>query len=185
MGCGSSQTQDLTKSENNTNAEGLNPKESEAPQGRSAPPPAQTNGISINIGEKTNTQQTAKLTTEHMMIPSLTLSMHGGQAMTVGQDFLTDAQVMICAPSKNVIKFTATGDGKIILVAFAPRVFPLTSITEVIEQAEGEGEVTLEVTSTSINGFIVAVGSEGREISLAIDGQGKPILSLLHVEPLP
>ena len=101
-------------------------------------------------------------------------------------EFFEDAQIQIQAPKGTKIKVTATSKSQIRLVAFKPDEFPLREMTELLYDSDIQLQ-TCEVIidSPNINGFVLFVASGGQSVDIEINGQGKPILSLTHVDPLP
>ncbi|CAL6003089.1 Conserved_hypothetical protein [Hexamita inflata] len=158
------------------------------PRPKALPPlKAATALPSLNFEVKTDQHNKDQRITEHLMINELELKMHGGSEMNFSQSsFISPAQVQIQAPNGTKIKITAKSKGQVQLVACKPSVFPLVQMTDIV----GSSGIQLQtceliVTSAGIEGFVLLVASSGQMVDLKVDGMGKPILSLTHIDPLP
>ncbi|CAL5985920.1 Conserved_hypothetical protein [Hexamita inflata] len=127
---------------------------------------------------------TPKQTTEHSMTTNLQLKLSANSVTdSKKREFYGDNQILVCSPTDAMVKISAKGS-RIGLVILGPKEFPLKEETEVWEKSEMGSAVSVTVKSRGIEGFTVFVVGEGHA-EVDFDGMGKPILSILHIEPLP
>lgn len=120
---------------------------------------------------------------ENLLQTELTLDVKGSTTYNSNDAmfFWSDAQIFVAAGAENEVKITAQGQAVQLFVYKPDMQFPMKRETELYAKSSRADSAELVVKSRGIDGFVVFVCGMG-QVSVHLDGLGKPIVSVISLQ---